>query len=201
MLESIEPIRIDYGKTLRTAEWVFTILFMLEYSVRLYSVKSPFKYALSFYGIIDLLAWVPLWITLILKEDSAHYLAMIRILRVLRVFLILKLMNLVGDSNKLIRAMRDSAGKIFVFLFFILTLVTVAGSIMYIIEGSKNDAFSSIPTSIYLAIITVTTVGFGDVYPITAIGKIITSVMVLVGYAIIAVPTGIVIGAMRNSSK
>ena len=201
MLESIEPIRIDYGKTLRTAEWVFTILFMLEYSVRLYSVKSPFKYALSFYGIIDLLAWVPLWITLILKEDSAHYLAMIRILRVLRVFRILKLMNLVADSKKLIRAMRDSAGKIFVFLFFILTLVTVAGSIMYIIEGSKNDAFSSIPTSIYLAIITVTTVGFGDVYPITAIGKIITSVMVLVGYAIIAVPTGIVIGAMRNSSK
>ena len=110
-------------------------------------------------------------------------------------------MNLVADSNKLIRAMRDSDGKIFVFLFFILTLVTVAGSIMYIIEGSKNDAFSSIPTSIYLAIITVTTVGFGDVYPIIAIGKIITSVMVLVGYAIIAVPTGIVIGAMRNSSK
>ena len=126
---------------------------------------------------------------------------MIRILRVLRVFRILKLMNLVGDSNKLIRAMRDSAGKKFVFLFFILTLVTVAGSIMYIIEGSKNEAFSSIPTSIYWAIITVTTVGFGDVYPITAIGKIITSVMVLVGYAIIAVPTGIVIGAMRNSSE
>ena len=201
MLESIESIRIDYGKTLRTVEWVFTMLFMLEYAARLYSVKSPFKYALSFYGIIDLLAWVPLWITLILNEDSAHYLAMIRILRVLRVFRILKLMNLVGDSNKLIRAMRESSGKIFVFLFFILTLVTVAGSIMYIIEGSKNDAFSSIPTSIYWAIITVTTVGFGDVYPITAIGKIITSVMVLVGYAIIAVPTGIVIGAMRNSSK
>ena len=110
-------------------------------------------------------------------------------------------MNLVGDSNKLIRAMRDSAGKIFVFLFFILTLVSVAGSIMYIIEGSKNDAFSSIPTSIYWAIITVTTVGFGDVYPITAIGKIIISVIVLVGYAIIAVPTAIVIGAMRNSSE
>ena len=201
MLESIESIRANHGEILRTAEWVFTILFMLEYAARLYSVKSPLKYAFSFYGTIDLLAWVPLWITLILKEDSAHYLAMIRILRVLRVFRILKLMNLVGDSNRLIRAMRDSAGKIFVFLFFILTLVTVAGSIMYIIEGSKNEAFSSIPTSIYWAIITVTTVGFGDVYPITAIGKMITSVMVLVGYAIIAVPTGIVIGAMRNSSE
>ena len=118
MLESIESIRIDYGKTLRTAEWVFTILFMLEYAARLYSVKSPFKYAFSFYGVIDLLAWVPLWITLILKEDSAHYLAMIRILRVLRVFRILKLMNLVGDSNKLIRAMRDSAGKKFCFPVF-----------------------------------------------------------------------------------
>ena len=201
MLESIESIRANHGELLRAAEWVFTILFMLEYAARLYSVKSPLKYAFSFYGTIDLLAWVPLWITLILKEDSAHYLAMIRILRVLRVFRILKLMNLVGDSNRLIRAMRDSAGKIFVFLFFILTLVTVAGSIMYIIEGSKNEAFSSIPTSIYWAIITVTTVGFGDVYPITAIGKMITSVMVLVGYAIIAVPTGIVIGAMRNSSE
>ena len=201
MLESIESIRANHGEILRTAEWVFTILFMLEYAARLYSVKSPLKYAFSFYGTIDLLAWVPLWITLILKEDSAHYIAMIRILRVLRVFRILKLMNLVGDANRLIRAMRDSAGKIFVFLFFILTLVTVAGSIMYIIEGSKNEAFSSIPTSIYWAIITVTTVGFGDVYPITAIGKIITSVMVLVGYAIIAVPTGIVIGAMRNSSE
>ena len=161
MLESLEAVRVNHGQALRTAEWVFTILFMLEYGARLYSVKSPLKYAFSFYGLIDLLSWVPLWITLILQEDSAHYLAMVRILRVLRVFRILKLMNLVGDSNKLVRAMRDSSGKIFVFLFFILTLVTVAGSIMYIVEGSKNESFSSIPTSIYWAIITVTTVGFG----------------------------------------
>ena len=201
MLESLEAVRVNHGQALRTAEWVFTILFMLEYGARLYSVKSPLKYAFSFYGLIDLLSWVPLWITLILQEDSAHYLAMVRILRVLRVFRILKLMNLVGDSNKLVRAMRDSSGKIFVFLFFILTLVTVAGSIMYIVEGSKNESFSSIPTSIYWAIITVTTVGFGDVYPITAIGKVITSIMVLVGYAIIAVPTGIVIGAINNPTE
>ena len=201
MLESLEAVRLNHGQALRTAEWVFTILFMLEYGARLYSVKSPLKYAFSFYGLIDLLSWVPLWITLILQEDSAHYLAMVRILRVLRVFRILKLMNLVGDSNKLVRAMRDSSGKIFVFLFFILTLVTVAGSIMYIVEGSKNESFSSIPTSIYWAIITVTTVGFGDVYPITAIGKVITSIMVLVGYAIIAVPTGIVIGAINNPTE
>ena len=201
MLESLEAVRVNHGQALRTAEWVFTILFMLEYGARLYSVKSPLKYAFSFYGVIDLLSWVPLWITLILQEDSAHYLAMVRILRVLRVFRILKLMNLVGDSNKLARAMRDSSGKIFVFLFFILTLVTVAGSIMYVVEGSKNESFSSIPTSIYWAIITVTTVGFGDVYPITAIGKVITSIMVLVGYAIIAVPTGIVIGAINNPTE
>ena len=201
MLESLEVVRVNHGQALRTAEWIFTILFMLEYGARLYSVKSPLKYAFSFYGVIDLLSWVPLWITLILQEDSAHYLAMVRILRVLRVFRILKLMNLVGDSNKLARAMRDSSGKIFVFLFFILTLVTVAGSIMYVVEGSKNESFSSIPTSIYWAIITVTTVGFGDVYPITAIGKVITSIMVLVGYAIIAVPTGIVIGAINNPTE
>ena len=201
MLESLDVVRVNHGQALRTAEWIFTILFMLEYGARLYSVRSPLKYAFSFYGVIDLLSWVPLWITLILQEDSAHYLAMVRILRVLRVFRILKLMNLVGDSNKLVRAMRDSSGKIFVFLFFILTLVTVAGSIMYIVEGSKNESFSSIPTSIYWAIITVTTVGFGDVYPITAIGKVITSIMVLVGYAIIAVPTGIVIGAINNPTE
>ncbi len=198
MLESVESIRNEYGDVLRAAEWGFTILFMFEYAARIYSVKSPFKYILSFYGIIDLLAWIPLWIALLLNENSAHYLAIVRILRMLRVFRILKLINLIGDSNRLIRAMRDSSGKIFVFLFFILTLVTVAGSIMYIVEGYQNEKFSSIPTSIYWAIITVTTVGFGDVFPVTATGKIITSIMVLIGYAIIAVPTGIVIGAMRD---
>jgi len=109
MLESMENIRIQYGSVLRAAEWIFTILFMFEYAARIYSVKSPFKYILSFYGIIDLLAWIPLWITLLLNEDSAHYLAVVRILRMLRVFRILKLINLIGDSNLLIRAMRDSS--------------------------------------------------------------------------------------------
>ena len=201
MLESMESVRYEHGDALRVAEWIFTILFMFEYAARIYSVKSPFKYILSFYGVIDLLAWIPLWITLLLTEARAHYLAVVRILRMLRVFRILKLIDLIGDSNRLIKAMRDSSGKIFVFLFFILTLVTVTGSIMYIIEGSQNVKFSSIPTSIYWAIITITTVGFGDVVPITVAGKIITSIMVLIGYAIIADPTGIVIGAMRSSNR
>lgn len=199
MLESIENVRSEYGGALRAAEWTFTILFMLEYAARIYSVKSPLKYVRSFYGIIDLLSWIPLWITLLINDDSAHYFTVVRILRMLRVFRIIKAIDLIGDSERLIRAVRESKGKIFVFTFFIVTLVTVTGSVMYIVEGSQNEDFSSIPTSIYWAIITITTVGFGDIAPVTAFGKIITSLMVLVGYAIIAVPTGIVIGAIRNS--
>jgi voltage-gated potassium channel len=199
MLESVESVSRKHGEALRTAEWIFTILFMLEYSSRLYCSKSPLKYALSPFGIIDLLAWIPLWLTLLIDHDAAHYLTVVRILRMLRAFRIFKMMPLVGAGDRLMEALRKSLPKILVFMFFMVTLVTILGSLMYIIEGTQNQDFSSIPTSVYWAIITITTVGFGDITPITPLGKIITSMMMLIGYAIIAVPTGIVISTMRNS--
>ena len=201
MLESVDSISSQHGKMLRAAEWVFTILFMLEYSARLYCSQSPIKYALSPFGVIDLLAWIPLWISLIVDHETAHYLTVIRILRMLRAFRILKMMPLIGAEDRLVKAVRRSLPKILVFMFFIFTIVTILGSLMYVIEGDQNHNFSSIPTSVYWAIITITTVGFGDITPITPIGKILTSIMVLIGYAIIAVPTGIVISAIKDSKQ
>ena len=201
MLESVDTINRDYGKILRVAEWVFTILFMLEYSARVYCSKSPIKYVLSPFGVIDLLAWIPLWISLLVDHETAHYLTVIRILRMLRAFRILKMMPLIGAEDRLMEALRRSLPKILVFMFFIFTLVTILGSLMYVIEGDQNHNFSSIPTSVYWAIITITTVGFGDITPITPIGKILTSMMVLIGYAIIAVPTGIVISTLRGTGQ
>ena len=201
MLESVDSISSQHGKMLRTAEWVFTILFMLEYSARLYCSTSPIKYALSPFGVIDLLAWIPLWISLIVDHETAHYLTVIRILRMLRAFRILKMMPLIGAEDRLVKAVRRSLPKILVFMFFIFTIVTILGSLMYVIEGDQNHNFSSIPTSVYWAIITITTVGFGDITPITPIGKILTSIMVLIGYAIIAIPTGIVMSTMRSATQ
>ena len=199
MLESVDVISRQYGQMLRTAEWIFTVLFMFEYSARLYCSNSPLKYALSPFGIIDLLAWVPLWITLIVDQDAAHYLTVVRILRMLRAFRIFKMLPLLDAEGELKQALRKSLPTILVFMFFIVTLVTILGSLMYIIEGTRNPDFSSIPTSVYWTIITITTVGFGDITPITSFGKIITSIMMLIGYAIIAVPTGIVISTISNS--
>ncbi len=201
MLESVDGIRESYGRPLVIAEWVFTALFMIEYFMRLTVSLRPLKYATSFYGIIDLLAWIPAWIGLLLQSQSAHYLAVVRVLRILRIFRILKMMPLIAESDKLMRALRESRPKIFVFVFFVVTLVVILGSVMYVVEGPYNENFSSIPTSVYWAIITITTVGFGDITPITIGGKLITSVMVLIGYAIIAVPTGIVIGSMRETLR
>ena len=200
MLESVDVISRKHGQMLRTAEWIFTILFMLEYSARLYCSKSPLRYALSFFGIIDLLAWIPLWLTLLIDHDAAHYLTVVRILRMLRAFRVFKMMPLIGAEDRLMEALRKSLPKILVFMFFMVTLVTILGSLMYIIEGTQNQNFSSIPTSVYWAIITITTVGFGDITPITPLGKIIASIMMLIGYAIIAVPTGIVVAAMNDTS-
>jgi len=199
MLESIESVNQRYGDFLIAAEWVFTVLFMLEYFLRLIVSQKPVRYATSFYGIIDFLSWIPAWIGLFLQSQNAHYFAVIRVLRFLRIFRILKIISLIGEADWLMQALRASRSKIFVFIFFIFTLVTIFGSVMYIVEEPHNEGFSSIPTSVYWAIITLTTVGFGDITPVTVLGQIITSAMMLVGYAIIAVPMGIVIGAMFNT--
>ncbi|MCP4848697.1 MAG: ion transporter [Verrucomicrobiaceae bacterium] len=201
MLESVDVISRKHGQMLRTAEWIFTILFMLEYSARLYCSNSPLKYALSPFGVIDLLGWIPLWLTLLIDHDAAHYLTVIRMLRMLRVFRILSLRMMTNMRRKLKLSLNAARPAILSFMLFVVILVTILGSLMYIIEGTQNPDFSSIPTSIYWAISSITTVGFGDITPITPLGKIIASIMMLIGYAIIAVPTGIVVAAMNDTSE
>jgi len=197
MLESVAPLRASHGPLLRTAEWAFTLLFTLEYILRLIASPKPLRYAFSFYGIVDLLAFIPTYIEFFFT--GAHFLIVIRILRPMRLFRILKLMQYVGEGNQLMRALRSSLPKIIVFIVFIIVMVIILGAIMYIVENPVNESFSSIPTSVYWAVVTLTTVGYGDITPITVLGKLISVFVMLIGYAIIAVPTGIVIGEMNAS--
>lgn len=196
MLESVDSIDKSYGVILDIAEWVITILFSLEYILRIISVKNPFKYIVSFYGIIDLLSTIPKYVSLILIES--HNLTVLRALRLLRVFRILKITRYIGASNRLLVALRSSRAKIAVFLLFVLILCIILGTIMYMIEGAENG-FSSIPRSVYWAIVTLTTVGYGDIAPATALGQLIASAIMILGYAIIAIPTGIVSSEMMTS--
>lgn len=189
MIESVVTVRTEHGPALRAAEWGFTVLFTLEYLARLVSAQSAARYARSFFGVVDLLAILPTYISLLLPGGQA--LAVIRILRVVRVFRVLKLAQFIGGELLLIRALRSSAYKIAVFLVAVLTIVVVVGSVMYLIEGPTHG-FRSIPIGVYWAIVTVTTVGFGDITPQTATGQIPAAVPMILGYAIIAVPTGIV---------
>jgi len=189
LLESISEIRLEYGVELRAAEWLFTILFTVEYALRLATVHRPMRYALSFYGIIDLLAIVPTYLSLLVA--GTHALIVIRALRLLRVFRVLKLGRFVGEATLLKVALRASSRKILVFLGTVLTLALIVGSGMYLIEGEENG-FTSIPVSIYWTIVTMTTVGYGDITPQTVAGKMLASVVMIIGYGIIAVPTGIV---------
>ena len=198
MLDSVETVRARYGILLYSAEWVFTILFTIEYVLRLLSVGRPLKYALSFFGIIDLLAIIPTYLSLIIP--GSQYLLVIRILRVLRVFRVLKLAQYIGEANLLMRALKASYRKISVFLFAVLTIVIIFGSLMYLIEGQKNG-FTSIPRSVYWAIVTLTTVGYGDISPQTLLGQTFASMIMILGYGIIAVPTGIVTVEMSNINK
>ena len=188
-LESISEIRFRYGNIFYFLEWFFTILFTVEYVLRIISTKKPRKYILSFYGVIDLLAILPTYLSLVIA--GSQYFLVIRILRLLRVFRILKLTHFIRQATILRRALIASRGKIAVFLFAVLTLVVVIGAVMYVIEGPENG-FTSIPFSMYWAIVTMTTVGYGDVSPQTTLGQIFASVVMIIGYAIIAVPTGIV---------
>ncbi len=190
MLESVEPLRLAHGRLFLKLEWIFTLLFTLEYVVRISVVRTKRKYALSFYGMVDLLSILPTYLALVLV--GSQYLMVIRVLRLLRMFRVLKMARHFGQANVLLNALRSSSPKIAVFLFAILTLVTIEGTLMYLIEGAHNPGFSSIPQSIYWGIVTITTVGYGDVAPLTVIGKILASFMMLTGFSIIAVPTGIV---------
>jgi voltage-gated potassium channel len=189
MAESVTPLRQQYGELLVAAEWFFTISFTLEYLLRLLSVQRPLRYARSFFGVVDLLAILPTYLSLLLP--GTHYLLVIRILRILRVFRVLKLVQYLDEARLLMQALRASSRKIQVFLFTVVTLMVIFGSLMYLLEGESNG-FTSIPRSIYWTIVTMTTVGYGDISPQTELGQMVASVLMILGYGIIAVPTGIV---------
>lgn len=189
MLESVKEIDQKYHSFLNIAEWVVTILFTLEYIARIITVKKPWKYITSFYGIVDLLSTIPKYISLLIA--GTHALVALRALRLLRVFRILKLARFLGESNSIVTALRASRVKISVFLFAVVIISIILGTIMYIIEGDKSG-FTSIPRGIYWCIVTLTTVGYGDISPVTPLGQFIASIVMIMGYGIIAVPTGIV---------
>jgi voltage-gated potassium channel len=189
ILESVREVRAEYGKLLYALEWLFTSLFTIEYCLRLLSVRRPVRYATSFFGIVDLLAIVPTYLSIFVP--GSQYLLVIRILRLLRVFRLLKLSEYVTEADTLNRALRASRRKISVFISAVVLLVVIIGALMYVIEGEANG-FTSIPRSIYWAIVTLTTVGYGDLSPKTSFGQIVASVVMVIGYGIIAVPTGIV---------
>lgn len=195
MLESVKKIDLRYATQFDQLEWMFTGLFTIEYALRIYVLKRPLKYIFSFYGIIDLLSILPTYLGLFI--GGAESLMVIRSLRLLRVFRILKLTRYVGESNLLISALKASRHKILVFLFAVLALTVIFGTAMYMIEGGKNG-FDSIPHSIYWAIVTLTTVGYGDISPGTWAGQLLASIIMILGYGIIAVPTGIVTAQMTN---
>jgi voltage-gated potassium channel len=197
-LESISELRVSYGVIFYYLEWFFTILFSIEYALRIISAKKPFGYIFSFYGVIDVLAILPTYLSLVIA--GSQYFLVIRILRLLRVFRILKLTHLIRQAAILRKALIASRGKIAVFLFAVLTLIVIIGAVMYVIEGPENG-FTSIPFSMYWAIVTMTTVGYGDISPQTAIGQIFASLVMIMGYAIIAVPTGIVSVEIADVTK
>jgi voltage-gated potassium channel len=189
LLESVAEIRTDYGSKLRVLEWAFTILFTIEYVLRLMSVGKPMRYARSFFGIVDFLAIVPTYLSLIVTGSQS--LIVIRAIRLLRVFRVLKLAQYMGEASVLKNALVASARKIIIFLGTVVTLVLIIGALMYLIEGEENG-FDSIPHGIYWAIVTMTTVGYGDITPQTIPGRFLASIVMIMGYGIIAVPTGIV---------
>lgn len=197
MLESVSSIRQRYGTLLAVLDWLFTILFTIEYALRLICVHKPMRYVKSFFGVIDLLSILPLYLGLFIPES--RFLADIRILRLLRMFRILKLSRHLGEAAQLQKALLASRRKITVFLATVILLVIVLGTLMYVIEGPEHG-FTSIPISIYWAIVTLTTVGLGDITPKTPMGQALASLVMITGYGIIAVPTGIVSAEIARSA-
>ncbi|OQY00702.1 MAG: ion transporter [Bacteroidetes bacterium 4572_117] len=198
MLESVKEINAKYGHILVTLEWAITFFFTIEYFLRIYIVKKPTTYIFSFFGVIDLLSVLPTYIGLMIAGMNG--LIVIRALRLLRIFRILKLSRYVSESKVIISALKASRTKISVFLYTVIMLVIIIGTIMYLVEGEASG-FTSIPHGIYWAIVTLTTVGYGDIAPITPIGQLIASFVMILGYAIIAVPTGIVTSELTMASK
>ena len=198
MLDSVQSLREAHGTLLLRLEWVFTILFSIEYLLRLWTARRPLGYLTSFYGIIDLLSVLPTYLSVIFP--SGRFFVALRILRVLRIFRILKLAQYVQEAAVLSSALQASRRKIIVFVYTVLTIVVVVGSLMYLIEGPESG-FSSIPLSIYWAIVTLTTVGYGDISPQTPLGQVLASALMIVGYGIIAVPTGIVTLELDRASR
>lgn len=188
MMESVPTIGERFKSTLQAIEWFFTVVFTLEYLLRLWITPRPIRYMFSFWGIVDLVAILPAYLSLLMP--GYHYFAVVRMIRVLRVFRVYKLARYITESQALVAILRASFYKINIFLLTILTLVILMGTAMYVIEG-RAQGFNSIPQSIYWAIVTITTVGYGDMVPQTPLGKFMASVMMIIGYAIIAVPTGI----------
>lgn len=195
MLDSVIHIHSRFGHFMYLLEWIFTILFTIEYLLRLTCVGRPLRYATSFYGVVDLLAVLPTYLSLILP--GAQYLLVIRILRILRIFRVFKLVQYIKEAHVLGTALRESRRKIIVFMSTVITLVIIFGSLVYLVEGPENG-YTSIPRSIYWAIVTLTTVGYGDIAPKTTLGQFLASLVMILGYAIIAVPTGIVTVAMSR---
>ena len=197
-LESVADISSKYGSILRTLEWIFTILFTIEYFLRIWIIKNPFKYIFSFMGIIDIFAILPTYLLFIF---NLQFLMIIRVVRLIRLFRILHLSNYIRGGQTMLIALRRSLPKIIVFLLTVLLFVIVIGTIMYLVEGpmgNNTEGFENIPNSIYWAIVTLTTVGYGSAVPVTAFGKLFASLIMLLGYGIIAVPTGIVASAVSR---
>ena len=200
MLESVDEIDKKYHELIMVFEWGFTILFTIEYFFRIYAVNRPFKYIFSFMGIVDLLAIIPTYLIFILP--AAHSFSVIRAIRLIRIFRIFKLSRYLRGAHTMQIALRSSRPKIIVFLLSVILLVIILGTVMYVIEsGARTNGFENIPNSIYWSIITLTTVGYGNIVPMTILGKIVASFIMILGYGIIAVPTGIVTAEFSRKRK
>ncbi len=199
MLDTVDEIHAKYGTWLYAAEWIFTIIFTIEYGLRLWCIQNPGLYARSFYGIVDLLGILPTYLSLWLA--GSQYFLVVRVIRVLRVFRVLRMVRYVGEAELISQALLASRRKITVFVCSVLALVVIFGSLMYLVEGGNNPGFASIPDSIYWAVTTMTTVGYGDITPHSPIGRGLATIIMIMGYGIIAVPTGIVTLELNEANR